>query len=156
MDISAFGKKESEKKKDPVAEEWKKRIELLKDAASDYDKLSKKYGKNTAQQMMSGNPLFSDLGEGFDFSQSKEVLRNFIKEISKKASGDQQENVVAEGLRILLSFELDTDSMAKVRDDIDKTIDNWDIYKKLFDATGEKDLSSKLAFIDIQIWDEAA
>ena len=156
VDISAFGKKESGKKKDPVAEEWKKRIELLKDAASDYDKLSKKYGKNTAQQMLSGNPLFSDLGEGFDFSQSKEVLRNFIKEISKKASGDQQENVVAEGLRILLSFELDTNSMAKVREDIDKTIDNWDIYKKLFDATGDKDLSSKLAFNDIQIWDEAA
>lgn len=50
-------------------------------------------------------------------------MRNFIKEISKKASGDQQENVVAEGLRILLSFELDTNSMAKVREDIDKTID---------------------------------
>lgn len=156
VDISAFGKKESGKKKDPAAEEWKKRIELLKDAASDYDKLSKKYGKNTAQQMLSGNPLFSDLGEGFDFSQSKEVLRNFIKEISKKASGEQQENVVAEGLRILLSFELDTNSMAKVREDIDKTIDNWDIYKKLFDATGDKGLSSKLAFNDIQIWDEAA
>lgn len=57
VDISAFGKKESGKKKDPAAEEWKKRIELLKDAASDYDKLSKKYGKNTAQQMLSGNPL---------------------------------------------------------------------------------------------------
>lgn len=156
VDIGAFGEKESGEKKDPVAEAWKRHIELLKDAASEYDKFSKKYGKNTAQEKLSGSRSFSDLGKGFDFSRSKDALRDFVNKITKEARGDQQQDVVAEGLRVLLEFEYDDDSLERVRKDIEKTIDNWDIYKKLFDATGDKTLSEKLAFTDIQVWDEAA
>lgn len=149
------------KGKDGIAEQWKERIELMRQAESEYKKWAKVVGEEQAKRKLQESGLFAGLGN-FDFSNARKEIEKFVAEISGKASTDKQKDVARSGLQLLLGFAYDEnkDQLDKALKDIEKHIQDttkkWDVYKQLFAATGDKEYSIKMAFTDIPYWDEAA
>ena len=167
MDINAWTKKTSTtngggSSKDVVAERWKKRLELLKQAESEYRKWSELVGKEEAVTKLRESGLFGDLGKNFDFENVRKEISKFVKEISKSASTTEQKDVARSGVQVVFGFDYDNNKQAldktlkEVERYIQDTTKKWDLYKQLFEATGDKEYSMSIAFSDAPVWDEAA
>lgn len=167
MDINAWTKKTSTtngggSSKDVVAERWKKRLELLKQAESEYRKWSELVGKEEAVTKLKESGLFGDLGKNFDFENARKEISKFVKEISKSASTTEQKDVARSGVQVVWGFKYDDNkqgldkTLKEVERYIQDTTKKWDLYKQLFEATGDKEYSMSIAFSDAPVWDEAA
>lgn len=167
MDINAWTKKTSTtngggSSKDVVAERWKKRLELLKQAESEYRKWSELVGKEEAVTKLRESGLFGDLGKNFDFENARKEISKFVKEISKSASTTEQKDVARSGVQVVWGFKYDDNkqeldkTLKEVERYIQDTTKKWDLYKQLFEATGDKEYSMSIAFSDAPVWDEAA
>lgn len=139
-------------RKDAVAERWKERLGLMKEAESEYRKWSELVGKDAAVERLRGSGLFGELGADFDFSDARKEIAKFVDEIGKVASTDAQRDVVREGLEVVLGFRYDENkegldkALAEVQAYIDKQAGKWNLYKGLLGQTGDKELSFGIAF----------
>ena len=137
--------------KDPVAEEWKERLELMKEAEAEYRKWEKLEGGAAARRRLEQSGLFASLGD-FDFSKARESIKKFAEEMSREASTDEQRDVAKKGLQLSLGFQYDENKEAldKTLQDVEKHIQDvtkrWDLFKQLFEATGDRESSMQIAF----------
>lgn len=149
-------------KTDPTAEKYKNEIALLKELYSEYKKYVDLQGKEKALNTVKSDSRFKALFDnGLDINNIGEYIKNnIIPKLNPNVK--KQKEVIDSGLK--LGVEIDTDGLkkdtAKVLKDIQKYIDDttkkWDLYKTLFEATGDKTYSMEVAFSDSVHWDSVA
>ena len=159
MGMSMPSKNKGGSTKDEFAEELKKRIDLLKDARSEYDKLVKaSVSEEEAATKVSELDSFKDI----DPRQYNANIDEIISDLQKKGKKIPKEQ--AEILRSLI-LSRDTEGLAKYAeqlskdskaaiDKIEKELsqykDQYSLYEYIFGKTGDKSQAIKIAFGDIQ------
>lgn len=146
--------KSSGNTKDPIAEQWKERTDLIDKAISSYDKWRKIEGDEAASQRVKSMPEFSFAFDGkgvnLDLNDPSKAYKYIQGQLDR--SKEKQED-----LYIFLGIKIDKagiDSAKKEVDDalkeiekyVSQTGEKWDLYKKLFNASGNKSLSMNIAF----------
>ena len=138
--------------KDAVAERWKERLGLMKEAESEYRKWSELVGKDAAVEKLLESGLFGELGADFDFADARKEIARFVDEMGRGASTDAQRDVAREGLELIWGFRYDENkdgldkALAEVQSYIDKQTGKWNLYKGLLGQTSDKELSFGIAF----------
>lgn len=155
--LKTFGRVTKETKsaaKDPIAEQWKDRADLISKALSLYDKWKKIEGEEAASQRVKGvsefAPIFDKNGVNLDLSDPSKTYQ-YIQDQLNKSKGKQMELYLSLGVK---KENINYDNVKKGVDDALKEIERyisqagekWDLYKKLFEATGNKSLSMNIAF----------
>ena len=159
--------------KDPVAEEWKERIRLLKDANQLYKEWNKREGEDEALNRV--RKQYGDIFEKWrtdknvpwkDF-KAEDIIeyRNYIQKIVDEAQkrydeqrndkaknyGKEAEAVLREGKKLLDDIDkYDFDEKAKdftaaATKAIEKLNKRWEIFKQTVDTTGDALLAAQLA-----------
>lgn len=146
--------KSSGSEKDPIAEQWKDRADLISKALSLYDKWKKIEGEEAASQRVKGvsefAPIFDKNGINLDLSDPSKAYQ-YIQDQLDQSKGKQMELYLSLGVK---KENINYDNVKKGVDDALKEIERyisqagekWDLYKKLFEATGNKSLSMNIAF----------
>lgn len=141
--------------KDEVAKMWKKRAEEIAKAVKMYDDWKKVEGKLLAENRVKYNEELANLFNGaYGFNldlenptEAYEYIQSLLDE-SKEAQKD---------LKIQLRVKISDAKLKDAKDElkdfldntktyIDKTIKGWELYKKIFESTGNKSLAMNLAF----------
>lgn len=151
VDINSFGKG-NKAGSDSVADMWKKRIELVDKTIQSYNKWKEVEGKDASETRAKESEAYKQLaasGINVDF-QNPQKTYEYIK--SKLGNTDKQKELsLSIGVKIE-NYELDRakDEIQKAVDDIQKYIEDkskqWDLYKQLFEITGNKRESMLAAF----------
>lgn len=157
-------KVEYDPSKDEVAKQWKKRTEEIDKAVAAYDKWKALEGNLRAEQRIKGMDEFANLFNGkYGFNLSLEDPTDAYKyvqgQLNKNLSA-QNEVYVNLGVKISDAelddakeqFKLFVDGL---KDEVKQATEQWDLYKQLFEATGDKEFA-KTAFANTQVWDDAA
>ena len=146
--------KSSGSEKDPIAEQWKDRADLISKALSLYDKWKKIEGEEAASQRVKGvsefAPIFNKNGVNLDLSDPSKAYQ-YIQDQLDQSKGKQMELYLSLGVK---KENINYNNVKKGVDDALKEIERyisqagekWDLYKKLFEATGNKSLSMNIAF----------
>ena len=166
--IKQFGetkKIRGEGQKDEFAEQMKERLSLIKDAYNEYEKWMKLVGKQEAIKKMQAYPTFAVLFQEGDFDPSAYAknVQDVIDRINKNGAGTKARRDIVKNAE-KLKFDIDGDylkeqagkTLKEVERYIQDTTKKWDLYKQLFEATGDKEYSMSIAFSDAPVWDEAA
>lgn len=161
-EIDKFSDKENGK--DYTAELWKKRIDLIDKALSSYKEWSKLEGENGASNRVKNNKEFSDLFTGaYGFKLDLENPDKAWEYIQKQLGNTEKQK----DLSLSIGVKLDKNEQENLKKEIDKSLKDiqkyidettkkWDLYKTLFEATGDKAYSMKVAFSDSVHWDSVA
>lgn len=146
--------KSTDTAKDSVAEQWKNRADLIEKAISSYERWRKIEGEESAAQRVKNipefAPVFDSKGVNLDLSdpskaykyiqsqldQSKEKQKDLYVSLGVKIDKEQIENAKKEA----------ENALKEIEKYISQAGEKWDLYKKLFDATGNKALSMNIAF----------
>lgn len=139
---------------DPIAEQWKERVDLIEKAISSYEKWRKIEGEEAAVQRVKSvpefAPVFDSKGVNLDLSdpsksykyiqsqldQSKEKQKDLYVSLGVKIDKEQIENAKKEA----------DNALKEIEKYISQAGEKWDLYKKLFETTGNKTLSMNIAF----------
>ena len=141
--------------KDPIAEMWKQRTEEIEKAVAAYDKWKKVEGASKAEQRIKGMDEFANLFNGkygfnLDLESPTDAYR-FVQSKLNQSKEEQRELYVKLGVKLSDAELKDAQDRLKASiDDIDKyikkTSENWDLYKRLYKATGNQTLSFGMSF----------
>lgn len=146
--------KSSGSEKDPIAEQWKDRADLISKALSLYDKWKKIEGEEAASQRVKGvsefAPIFDKNGVNLDLSDPSKAYQ-YIQDQLDQSKGKQMELYLSLGVK---KENINYDNVKKGVDDALKEIEKyisesgkkWDLYRQLFDITGNKEQSMSIAF----------
>lgn len=146
--------KTSGNEKDPIAEQWKDRADLISKALSLYDKWKKIEGEEAASQRVKGvsefAPIFDKNGVNLDLSDPSKAYQ-YIQDQLDQSKGKQMELYLSLGVK---KENINYDNVKKGVDDALKEIEKyisesgkkWDLYRQLFDITGNKEQSMSIAF----------
>lgn len=176
VSLSDFEKnKNSGNKKDPLAESLKQRLDVLKKAYAEYKKELATMSKDAALERIKEAGIFDELFTGedaiTDFDSYEATLKKLLTDaetslegMSKKDSRFKGRHDLVISLRTLLNLEIPRDQAKEALDKAKREIDalvadttkNWGIYKRLFEFTGDKDASMKLAFGGTVEWQSEA
>lgn len=151
IDLNNFMKSTSDKK-DPVADMWKKRIELVDKAIQSYNKWKEVEGKDASESRVKKSDSYKQLassGIDVDF-QNPQKTYEYIK--SKLGNTENQKE-----LSLSIGVKIDNYELEKAKEDAQKAVDDikkyieekskqWDLYKQLFEITGDKRESMLVAF----------
>lgn len=141
--------------KDEVAKLWKKRAEEIDKAVAAYDKWKKVEGAGKAEQRIKGMDEFENLFNGkYGFSLSLEnptAVYEYIQSKLNKNLSAQKELIVSLGVKLSEAELKDAQdklksSIEQLKKDTKKIVEGWNLYEDLFKATGNKDVSMKIAF----------
>ena len=148
-------KEDYDPSKDEVAKLWKKRAEEIDKAVAAYDKWKEVEGKDKASQRIKGMSEFADLFNGkYGFNLDLEnptATYEYIQSKLNKGLEKQRELYIQLGVKLNESELDDAKDALKIFLDeskkyIDETTSKWNLYKRLFEATGDKEISSNIAF----------
>lgn len=134
---------------DTVAEKWKERINLLKEAYSIYDKFKDIEGNSKAGKRVDASGLIGNIIDG-GFSKEKYIneLDNLISEILEKAKTSKQKDALNDAIN--LRVRVDEESVKEALEGMAKHIsewgEKWKSYKNLFDATGNRTFAMNVVF----------
>lgn len=159
--------------RDPIAEEWKERIRLLKDANSLYKEWEKSIGNEGALQKVSW--LYGDIFEKWknaknipwkDFKLEDVIsYRSYIQEIADEAEkryvsqqNDKTKNKGKEALAVFreaqkLLNDIDKNTFeekskefaSNIKMVLDDITKRWDIFNSIRDTLGNSDLAARMA-----------
>ena len=146
--------KSSGNTKDPIAEQWKERTDLIDKAISSYDKWRKIEGDEAASQRVKGMPEFSFAFDGkgvnLDLNDPSKAYK-YIQGQLDRSKEKQEDLYISLGIKIdkagidSAKKEVD-DALKEIEKYVSQTGEKWDLYKKLFNASGNKSLSMNIAF----------
>lgn len=146
--------KSSGNTKDPIAEQWKERTDLIDKAISSYDKWRKIEGDEAASQRVKSMPEFSFAFDGkgvnLDLNDPSKAYK-YIQGQLDRSKEKQEDLYISLGIKIdkagidSAKKEVD-DALKEVEKYVSQTGEKWDLYKKLFNASGNKSLSMNIAF----------
>jgi hypothetical protein len=146
--------KSSGNTKDPIAEQWKERTDLIDKAISSYDKWRKIEGDEAASQRVKGisefAPIFDKNGVNLDLKDPSRAYK-YIQGQLDRSKEKQEDLYISLGVKIdkagidSAKKEVD-DALKEIEKYVSQTGEKWDLYKKLFNASGNKSLSMNIAF----------
>lgn len=146
--------KSSGNTKDPIAEQWKERTDLIDKAISSYDKWRKIEGDEAASQRVKSMPEFSFAFDGkgvnLDLNDPSKAYK-YIQGQLDRSKEKQEDLYISLGIKIdkagidSAKKEVD-DALKEIEKYVSQTGEKWDLYKKLFNASGNKSLSMNIAF----------
>lgn len=146
--------KSSGSEKDPIAEQWKARTDLIDKAVSSYEKWRKIEGDEAATQRVKGisefSSVFDEKGVNLDLNNPSKAYKYIQGQLDR--SKEKQED-----LYISLGVKIDKAGIDNAKKEVDNALketekyvsqtgEKWDLYKKLFNASGNKSLSMNIAF----------
>ena len=140
-------------KKDAFAERLKERVNLLKDAYSEYKKWTSLVGKKEAANKVKGSGIFDPLFKGkepVDIDDYRDELNKILNQLDDKTEKRRELKVSIQ--KIL--FDIDANAMKEASDKATKELERymsdvskkWDIYKQLINAGASKKDASLYAF----------
>ena len=157
--------------KDPLAESLKQRLDVLKKAYSEYKKELATMSKDAALERIKDAGIFDELFTGKyaigDFGDYKKVLEKLLADAEASLEGLSEKDKNFKGrhdlvisLRTLLNLEIPRDetkeAFEKAKSEIDNLVkgytDKWNFHKQLFELTGDRETSIKLAFGEDVAW----
>lgn len=154
--LKTFGRvtKETQNTKDPIAEQWKARTDLIDKAVSSYEKWRKIEGEEVASQRVKGisefAPIFDKNGVNLDLKDPSRAYK-YIQGQLDRSKEKQEDLYISLGVKIdkagidSAKKEVD-DALKEIEKYVSQTGEKWDLYKKLFNASGNKSLSMNIAF----------
>lgn len=154
--LKTFGRvtKETQNTKDPIAEQWKARTDLIDKAVSSYEKWRKIEGEEAASQRVKGisefAPIFDKNGVNLDLKDPSKAYK-YIQGQLDRSKEKQEDLYISLGIKIdkagIDSAKKEVDNALKeIEKYVSQTGEKWDLYKKLFNASGNKSLSMNIAF----------
>lgn len=146
-------KDKSKKKKDAFAERLKERVNLLKEAYSEYKKWTDIVGKREAANKVKESGLFDPLFKGkepVNIVNYRDELNKILNQLDDKTEERRELKV---SIRKVLS-DIDANAMKEASDKATKELERyvsdvskkWDIYKQLINAGASKKDASTYAF----------
>lgn len=154
MDTLGVLGKSSGSEKDPIAEQWKNRADLIDKAVSSYEKWRKIEGEEAASQRVKGisefAPIFDKNGVNLDLKDPSRAYK-YIQGQLDRSKEKQEDLYISLGIKIdkagidSAKKEVD-DALKEIEKYVSQTGEKWDLYKKLFNASGNKSLSMNIAF----------
>lgn len=154
--LKTFGRvtKETQSTKDPIAEQWEARTDLIDKAVSSYEKWRKIEGEEAASQRVKGisefAPIFDKNGVNLDLKDPSRAYK-YIQGQLDRSKEKQEDLYISLGIKIdkagidSAKKEVD-DALKEIEKYVSQTGEKWDLYKKLFNASGNKSLSMNIAF----------
>lgn len=154
--LKTFGRvtKETQSTKDPIAEQWEARTDLIDKAVSSYEKWRKIEGEEAASQRVKGisefAPIFDKSGGNLDLKDPSRAYK-YIQGQLDRSKEKQEDLYISLGVKIdkagidSAKKEVD-DALKEIEKYVSQTGEKWDLYKKLFNASGNKSLSMNIAF----------
>lgn len=161
--------------KDTLAESLKQRLDTLKKAYSEYKKELAVMNKDAALERIKSAGIFDELFSGenaiTNFDSYKSTLAKLLEEAEAALKGVSENDSRFKGrhdlvisLRTLLNLEIPRDetkdALDKAKREIDslvsETTKKWDLFKQLYETTGDRQWSMDAAFSDNLYFDEAA
>lgn len=146
--------KSSGNTKDPIAEQWKARTDLIDKAVSSYEKWRKIEGEEAASQRVKGisefAPIFDKNGVNLNLKDPSRAYK-YIQGQLDRSKEKQEDLYISLGVKIdkagidSAKKEVD-DALKEIEKYVSQTGEKWDLYKKLFNASGNKSLSMNIAF----------
>ena len=155
--LTTFGRVTKETKgtaQDLIAEQWKERADLIEKAISSYEKWRKIEGEEAAAQRVKSvpefAPVFDSKGVNLDLSDPSKAYK-YIQSQLDQSKEKQKDLYVSLGVKIdkeqIENAKKEADNALKeIEKYISQAGEKWDLYKKLFEATGNKALSMNIAF----------
>ncbi len=155
----------SSHKKDAQLEEWKEQVKLYREAYQEYKKWFDLYHDSAkALEKTKNNPLYAGIENP---NQIRENLSRIADDIASKKGNDSARGKYEVDVRgIINGIDYDAekqrlqDFLSNVTEQINAEAKKWDIYKKMFEVTGNQ--SESLSFAQIgtgkvpQVWDYQA
>lgn len=140
-------------KKDAFAERLKERVNLLKEAYSEYKKWTDIVGKGEAANKVKGSGIFDSLFKGkepVDIGNYRDELNKILNQLDDKTKERRELKV---SIRKVL-LDIDAHAMKEAADKAAKELERyvsdvskkWDIYKQLINAGASKKDASTYAF----------
>lgn len=140
-------------KKDAFAERLKERVNLLKEAYSEYKKWTDIVGKREAANKVKGSGLFDPLFKGkepVNIGNYRDELNKILNLLDDKTKERIELKVSIQ--KVL--FDIDANAMKEASDKVTKELERyvsdvskkWDIYKQLINAGASKKDASTYAF----------
>lgn len=140
-------------KKDAFAERLKKRVNLLKEAYSEYKKWIDIVGKREAANKVKGSGFFDPLFKGkepVNIGNYRDELNKILNQLDDKTEERRELKV---SIRKVL-WDIDANAMKEASDKVTKELERyvsdvskkWDIYKQLINAGASKKDASLYAF----------
>jgi hypothetical protein len=140
-------------KKDAFAERLKERVNLLKEAYSEYKKWTDIVGKGEAANKVKGSGIFDSLFKGkepVDIENYRDELNKILNQLDDKTKERRELKV---SIRKVL-LDIDANAMKEASDKAAKELERyvsdvskkWDIYKQLINAGASKKDASTYAF----------
>lgn len=131
-------------------------LNRLKEEYSEYKKLKKDIGKDSALAKI--QELFPNKIDG---KTEDEFITNYKAALQRIVNETKDENLKTQITKLI--FDVDQDvvkdsadrALALINEEIEKKSGQFNLYKSILEKTGKRDLAS-LAFSDGQIWDEQA
>lgn len=154
MDTLGVLGKSTENTKDPIAEQWKARTDLIDKAVSSYEKWRKIEGDEAATQRVKGisefSSVFDEKGVNLDLNNPSKAYKYIQGQLDR--SKEKQED-----LYISLGVKIDKAGIDSAKQEVDNALKEieryisesgkkWDLYKQLFDITGSREQSMSIAF----------
>lgn len=154
--LKTFGRvtKETQNTKDPIAEQWEARTDLIDKAVSSYEKWRKIEGDEAATQRVKGisefSSVFDEKGVNLDLNNPSKAYK-YIQGQLDRSKEKQEDLYISLGVKIdkagIDSAKQEVDNALKeIEKYVSQTGEKWDLYKKLFNASGNKSLSMNIAF----------
>lgn len=148
FNISVSGKK---KGKDPIAEKFQEQVRLIKEAMDTYNKYVSLLGKEGATKAVNEDVRFAGLN--FNPDKIKESLRGIQSELQKVMGNNKDRIKVNKEIeKMYTDIDLDSikrsssEAMEVIRRQVEESTRKWNLYKQIFDITGDKQASLKVAF----------
>ena len=140
-------------KKDAFAERLKERVNLLKEAYSEYKKWADIVGKGEAANKVKGSGIFDPLFKGkepVDISNYRDELNKILNQLDDKTEERRELKVSIQKV----IWDIDANAMKEASDKATKELERyvsdvskkWDIYKQLINAGASKKDASTYAF----------
>lgn len=140
-------------KKDAFAERLKERVNLLKEAYSEYKKWTDIVGKREAANKVKGSGIFDSLFKGkepVDIENYRDELNKILNQLDDKTK--ERRELTVSILKVFL--DIDANAMKEASDKAAKELERyvsdvskkWDIYKQLVNAGASKKDASLYAF----------
>lgn len=137
--------------KDPIAERFQKQLDLMTEAMSTYNKYESMLGKEGAIKAVNKYSRFAGLNFNPDtFRQNLEQMQAELQ----KVMGDNDARIkVNESIgKAIVNIDLNEvkrnaeKALDVMRRTIEENAARWDLYKDLFNITGNRDMSMRFAF----------
>lgn len=151
--VSLTGPNKDKSKKDAFAERLKKRVNLLKEAYSEYKKWTDIVGKGEAASKVKESGFFDPLFKGkepVNIVNYRDELNKILNQLDDKTEERRELKV---SIRKVL-WDIDANAMKEASDKATKELERyvsdvskkWDIYKQLINAGASKKDASTYAF----------